>query len=189
MNIQEILEDQHCFLRQERQERHLLLSHRQFWYNAHLLQLVFRQLRLHLKGTDGVDIVTKQVDTEWQLIAEAVNIEDAATQGKLARFIDIVYLQKSQVAQLPCRFVSIYRFTHAKHHRPLVQLFLRNNEFGNGLWVSDDKPTPNPSQREGSLSRKFRQHLGAKNLVGTVALSILDGTTIAGGEEEHLLFA
>ena len=41
----------------------------------------------------------------------------------------------------------------------------------------------------GLLTGKTRKHLCAENLAGSVALSVLDGTSVAGREEQYALVA
>lgn len=84
VDIEEVLCHQQCVVREELQERHLLLGERcQLRHYLHLLQLVVRQLALDLKGTDGVDVVAEEVDTVGKLAAEGIDIEDASAHGKL----------------------------------------------------------------------------------------------------------
>ena len=52
------------------------------------------ELVFDLKGADGVDVVTEEVDAEGILTAETIDVEDGASQGKLSWFIDIVNFWK-----------------------------------------------------------------------------------------------
>ena len=109
MHIEEVLAYQQRIVRQEGEERHLLLRGGQFWKDCHLFCLILRQLCVHLESTDGVDIVAEKVDTEGILTAKAINVKNAATQGKLSRLVDIVDLRKSQLTKRPYRLVGIHR--------------------------------------------------------------------------------
>ena len=95
--IQEVLGHQHRRFRKEREEGNLLRLHQTYFrYDFHLLALVFRQLRFNLKSTYGVDIITKQVDTEGELRTITIDVEDTASKGKLTWFIYVVNLMESQ---------------------------------------------------------------------------------------------
>ena len=61
-------------------------------HNTNHIPFVPRQLVVNLEGTEGVDIIPEEIDTEGILTAEAIDIEDSTTLGKLTGFVDIVYL-------------------------------------------------------------------------------------------------
>ena len=91
MNIKEIFDHQKTVLRKERQKRHLvILNDAQLWHDVYLLTFILRQLAIHLESADRVDIVAKEVDTERQLVAIGINVEDTTTQRKLAWLVDVV---------------------------------------------------------------------------------------------------
>ena len=79
-NIKEVFDHQQTVLRKERQERHLvILNDTQLRHDVYLLTLVLRQLTIHFKSADRVDIVAKEIDTERQLTAIGIDVEDATT--------------------------------------------------------------------------------------------------------------
>ena len=120
MDIEEVARDEYGILRQERKKRHLFADSRQFRHNLHPVALVLRQLRLDLEGTDGVDVVAEEIDTERQFTAERIDVEDTAAQSELARFIDIVNLAESQFTQGIHGTVDIHRLALPQHQHPLV---------------------------------------------------------------------
>ena len=94
-----VLRHQYTIVGQHLEERHLLsLGSRQFGHNLHRLTTFLRQLVLHLERADGVDFIAKEVDAERQLMAEAVDVEDASAHGKLTGLVDVVFFVESQLA-------------------------------------------------------------------------------------------
>lgn len=61
----------------------------------------------------------------------------------------------------------------------LIQMLFRHHEFGKGIGIRNDK--------NGVACRQSGKHFGSEYLVGGIALAILHGTAIAGGEEEDAL--
>ena len=107
MNIGEVLEHEYGIVGKKREERDFLLRNRQFGNNRHFLTLVFRQLRVDLENPDGIDVITEEVDAEGILAAEAIDVKDTATQGKLPRLIDIIHLMEAKLAQGVCGLAGI----------------------------------------------------------------------------------
>ena len=91
----EIAEHHRGIVGQEGEERHLLLYHCHLRHYRHLLTLVLRQLGLHLKSTNRINVIAEKVDTERQLAAIGIDVKNTASQGKLSGFIDIVNLLES----------------------------------------------------------------------------------------------
>ena len=192
-HIEQVFHHQHGVLRQEAHERGLLAAHRrQLGHNLYLLPFVARQLVLHLKGTDGVYIIAKEVDAERILAAVAVDIDDAATHGKLAGFVDIVHLVEAQFTQRMLQFGHVGRLPFLQHNGTLVELLLRDHQFGKGFWMRHN------IQRRSRLGHQLTvinrrtehsQHLGAQYLVGGVALCIFHLPAVRRGEEKHPFLA
>ena len=99
-HIEEVFRHQQHILRHEREEGDLLpCPCRQLWYDLHLFPLFPRELVLHLKGTDGVDIIAKEVDTVGIFATEGIDVEDGTTLSKLSGFVDVVHLTKTKGPQ------------------------------------------------------------------------------------------
>ena len=108
MDVEEVLGCQKCVFRKELQERNLLLGERcQLRDYLYLLQLAMRQLALHFKGADGVDVVAKEINAVGQLAAERVDVDDASTNSELPGLVNIIGLLEPEVAQglLYCRYL------------------------------------------------------------------------------------
>ena len=84
---------------QELQDRLFLFYGCELGHDVHAVAAFLRQLVLHLEGADGVDVVAKEVDAEWEFVAIGIDVEDGAAQGKLTRLIDIIDLAETKVAQ------------------------------------------------------------------------------------------
>ena len=139
-NVQEVFHHHQCLLRKERQKRHLTLFYNsQFRYYLHLFTLIFRQLGVNLESTDRVYIITKKINTIWKLTTIGIDIKNAASQGKLSWLIDIVNLLKSPFTQGLGSSISIQHVPLTKHQRPIIQYFLRNNQFSYSLWIGNDE--------------------------------------------------
>ena len=139
-----------------------------------------RQLRVNLKGTDGVYVVAKQVDTEGQFTAIAIDVEDAAAKGKLSWLVDVVHLLETQLTQERRHIVHLYRLTLLQHQRVIAQLFLRHHQFCQRFRIANDE-----QRGQSPIRGKFRQYFCTQDFVGTVALAVFDGTAITAGEEQH----
>ena len=98
-HIEIILGNQQCLLRQKREERHLVACSHQLRHNLHMGSLILRQLILHLKGTDGVDIIAKEVDAIRVLATIGIDIEDRTTHRKLTWLIDVIHLSEAEVTK------------------------------------------------------------------------------------------
>ena len=97
-HIMIILRHQYRILRYKREERHLIVDRHQLWYDLNLIPLFFRQLILHLKSTDTVNLLAEEIDTIGIFATERIDIEDRTTQGELTRFIDIIDLTETKLA-------------------------------------------------------------------------------------------
>ena len=71
----------------------------EFGHDFYLCALHLRELGLYIKGTDGVNFIAEEVDTERIFAAVGIDIEDASTYGKLTRFIDIIGFFEFEIAQ------------------------------------------------------------------------------------------
>ena len=139
-DIEEVFDNHHGVLGQERQERHLaLLDSSKLGNDLHLFAGVFRQLTVYLEGADGVDVVAKEVDTERQLAAKGIDIEDAATQGKLTWLIDVVDLGETQFTEGLDHRIGIHRIALAQGHGTVVECLLGDDKFSNSLGIGDDE--------------------------------------------------
>ena len=170
-------------LGQQAQERHAVgIESREFGHDVHLLPPFSRQLVLHLKGADGVDVVAEEVDTIRIFASVGVDIEDAATQGKLAGLIDIVHTLKLQFTQQDHHLRHVYRLPHRQVQAPIVQLLLVDHQFGQCLRVGHHI-------EQGTLGQTGNagKHLGTQYLAGCIALPIFYRAAIARRKEEHLL--
>ena len=104
-----------------------------------MLAHTLRQLRVNLKRADRVNVVAKQVDTERQFAAEAIDVQDATAKGKLTGFIDVVNLVEAQFAQEIRHVINGYGLTLTQHQRLVTQLFLRHHQLCQRLRITDDE--------------------------------------------------
>ena len=92
-----ILCHQHRVLGNKREERYLVVNGRQFRYNLYPLPLFFRQLILHLKCPDTVNILSKEINTVRIFTTIGIDVKNGATLGKLTRFVDIIDLVEAEL--------------------------------------------------------------------------------------------
>ena len=93
----------------------------------------------------------KEVDTERIFAAVGIDIEDASTHGKLARFINIIGFFEFEIAQSMNHIGLSNLLTYSQFQNPFIQILLSHNEFCQCIGISD--------YREMSSRREARQHL------------------------------
>ncbi len=99
-HIKVVFHHEQRLLGDKRQERHLVASlGSQFRNNLYTITAILRQLILHLERTNGVNIVTEEIDTIRILATVRIDIEDRTAKGKLSWFIDIVNLTKPKLPE------------------------------------------------------------------------------------------
>ena len=172
-------------LRRQEREDALAVLRLQFGHDEHLLLTLHRQLRLHLEGADGVDLVVEEIDAEGPLVRETVDIHDAAADGELTWFVDVVDTQESEVEERLLHIADVGLLPPAEVQRLLRHLLLRGHQFGQGLRVGYDEEEGRGSGGRGNAA----EHLGAEDFVGGIALTVLHGTAERTGEEEHAVVA
>lgn len=64
-------------------------------HDAHLVFLLFGELRLHFEGAYGVDVVAEEINAEGIFRGIGVDVEDGTTYGKFARFVYVVFMYES----------------------------------------------------------------------------------------------
>ena len=134
-----VLEGQQRLLWQKLQQRLLVLGlASQLGHDVHLFATALRQLVLHLKRADAVYLVAEEVDTEGELAAEAVHVEDRATQGILPRLVYIIHLTEAEILQRLFDGGRTDGLPRLERQRATVEPFLRHHHLGHGLRVADD---------------------------------------------------
>ncbi len=149
-----------------------------FRHHLDALALVLGELVFDVEGADGIDFITEEIDTERKFATVGIDIDDASTHGKLARFVDIVHLLKPEIAQLMHHIYLWNLLTDRKFQNSLIQICLDTTSSGKGIGIRNDK--------NGVACRQSGKHFGSEYLVGGIALAILHGTSIAGREEEDV---
>ena len=139
-------------------------------------------LSFGLEGADALHLVAEEVDAVGVFGGEGEDVDDAAAQGVLSGFVDVVDALEA---------VAVEDFGDEGHVYPFMSVELQGlvGQFGTGddflgqrVGIGDDA--------EGSAGLlQAAQHLGAQYLVGGVLLSVLDGSAEGGGEEEHVVVA
>ena len=139
VDVEEVFRHEEHVVRHEREERHLLVGrHREFWHDLNLVALFTRELVLHLKRADGVDIVAKEVDTIRKFAAEGVDVEDGATQRKLSWLVDVVHLVEAKLAKRLLYIRNGNRLILGKDEGAGVEVLLENDELCDCLRIGDD---------------------------------------------------
>ena len=91
-----------------------------------------------LEGADGVDLVAKEIDTVGVFVAEGVDVEYAATKGKLAGLVDVVDLAEPQLAQTGAEIADHHRLALLQEQRAVVKVLARHHHLGQGLGMGND---------------------------------------------------
>ena len=151
----------------------------EFGHDFYLCALHLRELGLYIKGTDGVNLIAEEVDTERIFAAVGIDIEDASTYGKLARFIDIIGFFEFEIAQGMNHIGLGNLLAYSQFQNPFIQILLSHNEFCQCIGISDNQEMPS--------RREARQHLGTQDFICSITLPVFHGTPITGREEEDLL--
>ena len=151
-------------------------------YYDNAVLLFFRQLAFHLKGTEAVNFVAKEINTVGVFGREREDIDEAAAHGKLAGFVDIVHVFEAIAAQHVGNECHVYPFSAMQFQGFVFQFHFRHYFFGQCVGVSDDAQLL-------AVLLQAAQYLGAQYFVGGILLPVFDGTAERGGEEEHLLRA
>ena len=143
------------------------------------ITLILRKLVFDVEGTDGINLITEEIDTERIFATVGINVEDASTNGKLTRFIDVISLLKSEITQLTHDIYLCYLLSNSKFENSLIQNLLGNHELSQGIRIRNDIDL--------LASRQSCQHFRSQDFVSRIPLTILDGSSVAGRKEEDAL--
>ena len=182
---QEVFRDKHSILGQEREKTFrlssvvcCLLSSNQ----RNTLLPVTAELVVYLEGADAVHLIAKEVDAVWQFVREGIDVDDAATNGKLPRLIDVIRPVEAEAEQRLLHEHDIHPLPYAQAQSLLAEFLLRYNKFGESLGVRHDE------ERQTSC-RESGEHFRSEDFLSGIALAELDGSLVAAWEEEHLVVA
>ena len=143
---------------------------------------VTAELVVHLEGADAVHLIAKEVDAVWQLVREGIDVDDAATNGKLPRLIDVIRPVEAEAEQRLLHEHDIHPLPYAQAQSLLAEFLFRYNKFGESLGVRHDE------ERQTSC-RESGKHFRSEDFLSGIALAELDGSLVAAWEEEHLVVA
>ena len=152
-----------------------------FRHNFDGITLILRKLVFDVEGADGINLITEEIDTERIFATVGIDIEDASTNGKLTRFIDVISLLKSEITQLMHDIYLCYLLSYGKFEDSLIQNLLGNHEFRQGIRIRNDIDL--------LASRQSCQHFRSQDFVCRIPLTILDGAAVAGRKEEDTLLS
>ena len=145
------------------------------------ITLILRKLVFDVEGADGINLITEEIDTERIFATVGIDVEDASTNGKLTRFIDVISLLKSEITQLMHDIHLCCLLSDSKFENSLIQNLLGNHEFCQGIWIRNDIDL--------LASRQSCQHFRSQDFVSRIPLTILDGASVAGRKEEDALLS
>ena len=103
--------------------------------------MILRQLILHLKGADRVDVITEKVDTIGVFTTEGIDIKDGAAHGELSWFIDIIHLSEAETAQGLLYLSDADRLVFLQHQCLRVHVLLRHYHLRQCLRTGDNIPS------------------------------------------------
>ena len=113
-------------------------------------------------------------------MGEGIDVDDAASDGKLARFVNVVRLVEAEAEQRLLHKHDIYALPYSKLQRLLLELLSGHDELAESLRIGDD-------EKRQVACRETRQDFGPQDFLPRIALSELYGSLEAAGEEEHVL--
>ena len=148
-------------------------------HDDHALLLLLGQLRLHLEGAQALHLVAEEVDAEGVFAGEGKYVDDAASDGILAGFIDIVGMLKAVAVEHLGDERHVHLLAHVEGKRLLLEFTLRHHLLGQRVGEGDDA-------QAAAVLLQTAEHLGAEDFVGGVLLAVLDGAAEGRREEEHL---
>ena len=162
---------------QETQERNpLTAQRRQLGNDFHSVLCALRQLVLNLESADCVNLIAEEVDAERVFAGVGKDIENAATDGKLARLIHVIRLMKAIIAQRMGHLRDVDLHAAAQRQPAFVHEFLRHHQLCQGLRMGHNKPGRGCHGRR--VVRQAAQHLGTQYLVGRIPLPVFHGTAV-----------
>ena len=145
-----------------------------------MLLTLYAQLCLHVEGANAIHLVSKEIDSKWIVTRERIDINDATSDGKLARFIDIIHSMETKAEQRLLDKRHIDTFATIKHQRLFTKSLAGDHSFGKRIRRCDEK--------ERSVSCvNTTQYVGAQYLVTHIALAVFGSTAEATGKEEHII--
>ena len=145
------------------------------------ITLILRKLVFDVESADGIYLITEEIDTERIFATVGIDIEDASTNGKLTRFIDVISLLKSEITQLMHDIYLCYLLSDRKFEDSLIQNLLGNHEFRQGIRIRNDIDL--------LASRQSCQHFRSQDFVCRIPLTVLDSAAVAGRKEEDTLLS
>ena len=178
-HIEIILGSQKHLVRHKREERYLLICHRELGHHLYPITLILGELILHLEGADGIYLIAKEIDAVRELTTIGIDIEDGTTQGKLTWLVDIIHLAEAKLMERLLYLAHSNDLTFLKHQLAGIKALLRDHHLGESLRVSHDIAR--------CPTRETGQNFCAENLRSGITLGILDGPAITGGEEKHII--
>ena len=99
----------------------------------------FRKLILDFERADGINLLSKEIHAKRVFATEREDIEQTATHGKLARFIDIIGFGEAQLAQRMHHLGQIDCLPHLQRQAALIQLLFAHHPLGQRLGTAHHK--------------------------------------------------
>ena len=90
-------------------------------HNRHFVYPFVGQLRLDIKGADGINLVAEEIQTERIVGSITVDIHYASAYGKLSGFVNEVHALKSQLQQSRSQADRRYGVTGVQGHAVLLE--------------------------------------------------------------------
>ena len=152
---------------------------------------------MDFKCADAVHLVAEEIDAERVLRAVGKDVENAATNGILTRFVDVIHELEAQFVELFPHQLDVLQVADMQGLRAFVEHFLRDDQLAQGFRMRHDEEERGRRRLRVRCSGYGRgaergqptEHLGAQNLVGSVALTVFHRPPEAGRQEKHLLGA
>lgn len=150
----------------------------QVGYDKYLVDRFLRELGVDIEGAYALYFVAESVDAVGQVRREGVDIDNAAPDGKLSRFIDIVDPFEAVAREKVGNVGEVAFLAFGQPQGVAVQLFVRGHLFAQSLGVG------NHEKRRAGLLQTV-DGVGAENVGGGVDLSVFQRPFVARGEEEY----
>ena len=156
-------------------------ARREFGHDGDALFLLAGELGIHLEGTDTVYLISEEVDTVGIFGRKGEHIDNASSQGKLARLVHIVLTHESQLGELVQDGVHRDVLTHLQLQGMGGEFLARNHLLGQRIGIGHH------AQRVALLHTA--QHLRTEDFIPCILLPVLDGTAVRGWEEQDIRVA
>ena len=93
---------------------------------------------LDLEGTDGIDVIAKEINTIGVFATKGIDIENGATKGILTWLVDIIDLTEAEFMEGLLDLLDGYGLILLEGELAGIETLLGNHHLGQGLRIGHD---------------------------------------------------